>query len=463
MEGDKPDGITADLREYQLTGYRWLRTLESVGLGGILADDMGLGKTLQTITFIQNVLNKRTGASIMIIAPASLIYNWQREFNRFAPGVDVELLVGTKAERIQKKAESTASVWITSYPLIQRDSELYVDEKIDVLILDEAQAIKNDTSKTAKSVRAIQASSTFALTGTPIENRLDELYSLFHTLLPGSLGTKKAFKEMQSSDIAKRVKPFILRRMKKEVLTELPDKIELTQYIDLTDDQKKLYAVQVKELTKDVEEAARTGQFQEKRMQFLAGLTKLRQICCHPNLVANSDKTYTSGKLDRLVEYVEEGLAAGQRMVIFSQFTSMLAIIREAFAKRDWTYHYLDGQTPTAERLQLTERFNEGEHELFLISMKAGGTGLNLTGGDTVILYDTWWNPAVEQQAADRVYRFGQKKNVQVVKFISTGTIEEKMLALQEKKKHLIEEVIQSGEQTGTSLTAEEIKELLHM
>ncbi|MDQ0208380.1 DEAD/DEAH box helicase [Alkalicoccobacillus murimartini] len=463
MEGDKPDGITADLREYQLTGYRWMTTLESVGLGGVLADDMGLGKTLQTITFIQGLLAKRSHARIMIIAPASLIYNWQREFERFAPGVDVELLVGSKAERSKKKSESTASVWITSYPLIQRDSELYSDQQLDVLILDEAQAIKNDTSKTAKSVRSIQASSSFALTGTPIENRLDELYSLFHTLLPGSLGTKKGFKEMESADIAKRVRPFILRRMKKDVLTELPDKIEQTQYIDLTDDQKKLYAVQVKELTKDVEEASRTGQFQEKRMQFLAGLTKLRQICCHPHLITSTDKSYTSGKLDRLVEYVEEGLAAGQRMVIFSQFTSMLAIIRETFDQKEWRYHYLDGQTPTDERLQLTERFNEGEHELFLISMKAGGTGLNLTGGDTVILYDTWWNPAVEQQAADRVYRFGQKKNVQVVKLISTGTIEEKMLALQEKKKHLIEEVIQSGEQKGTSLTADEIKELLQM
>lgn len=461
IEEKQPAAITASLRDYQLTGFHWMHTLAKVGLGGILADDMGLGKTLQTITFLQALADKKTQLRALIVAPASLLYNWQKEFQQFAPDLPITVIAGTKAERTKKIEESTnATVLITSYPLIQREAERYQAERFDVLVLDEAQAIKNETSKTGKAIRSLQAASSFALTGTPIENRLEELYSIFHTLLPGSLGTKKAFKELNSAELARRVRPFILRRLKKEVLTELPDKIEQTQYIELTADQKKIYVAQVKQLQAEVASATNNNQFQEQRMQILAGLTKLRQICCHPNLVVPEEKL-TSGKFDRLLEYVEEGLAAGQRMVIFSQFTSMLALIRTAFDARGWIYHSLDGQTPVKDRLALTERFNEGEHDLFLISMKAGGTGLNLTGGDTVILFDTWWNPAVEQQAADRVYRFGQTKNVQVIKFITTGTIEEKMLEMQERKKALVDEVIHSGEQSLTSLRAEDIKELL--
>ncbi|WP_059103684.1 DEAD/DEAH box helicase [Shouchella shacheensis] len=461
MEAEAPDAINASLREYQLTGFRWLKTLAHFGLGGILADDMGLGKTLQTITFLQALADEKTGLRTLIVTPASLSYNWEKEFQRFAPELTVAVIAGNKEERHRKlEANSDTQVLITSYPLIQREADLYQNEPFDVLILDEAQAIKNDFSKTAKAVRSLQASSTFALTGTPIENRLEELYSIFHTLVPGILGTKKAFNEMESETVSKRVRPFILRRLKKDVLTELPDKVEQVQYINLTEDQKKLYVAQVKRLAKDVDSAIGNDQFQEQRMQILAGLTKLRQICCHPELVLPGE-TYKSGKFERLLEYVEEGLASSQRMVIFSQFTSMLSLIRSAFEERGWLYHYLDGQTPAQERLALTERFNEGEHSLFLISMKAGGTGLNLTGGDTVILFDTWWNPAVEQQAADRVYRFGQKKNVQVVKLITSGTIEEKMMEMQERKKALVEEVITPGEQLLTGLRAEDIKDLL--
>ncbi|WP_160112583.1 DEAD/DEAH box helicase [Salicibibacter kimchii] len=461
VDADPPEAINATLREYQLTGFRWLKTLSHFGLGGILADDMGLGKTLQTITYLQALADENRHMRTLIITPASLSYNWEKEFQRFAPEMNTVVIAGPKAER-QKKLEqsSDAQVLITSYPLIQREADIYQSEPFDVLILDEAQAIKNQASKTAQAVRSIQKASAFALTGTPIENRLDELYSIFHTLLPGILGTKKAFKAMQNEEVSKRVRPFILRRMKKDVLTELPEKDEQVQYTNLTDDQKKLYMAQVNRLAKDVDSAIEGDQFQEQRMQILAGLTKLRQICCHPQLVL-PDESYKSGKFDRLLEYVEEGLASGRRMVIFSQFTSMLSMIRTAFEERGWLYHYLDGKTPAKERLALTERFNEGEHSLFLVSMKAGGTGLNLTGGDTVILFDTWWNPAVEQQAADRVHRFGQENNVQVIKLIMSGTIEEKMLEMQEQKKALVEEVIQPGEQQLTSLRPEDVKELL--
>ncbi|SDJ06682.1 DEAD/DEAH box helicase [Natribacillus halophilus] len=461
IEAEPPEAIDASLREYQLTGFRWLKTLSQFGLGGILADDMGLGKTLQTITYLQALADEKASMRAIIITPASLSYNWEKEFHRFAPDMAVTVIAGTKAER-QKKLEqsSEAQVLITSYPLIQREADQYQSELFDVLILDEAQAIKNEASKTAQSVRSLQAASAFALTGTPIENRLEELYSIFNTLIPGILGSKKKFKALGNETIAQRVRPFILRRMKKDVLTELPEKDEQVQYTNLTDDQKKLYLAQVNRLAKDVDSAIEGDQFQEQRMQILAGLTKLRQICCHPQLVL-PEETYKSGKFDRLLEYVDEGLASGRRMVIFSQFTSMLAMIRTAFDERGWLYHYLDGSTPTKDRLALTERFNEGEHSLFLVSMKAGGTGLNLTGGDTVILFDTWWNPAVEQQAADRVHRFGQENNVQVIKLITSGTIEEKMLEMQERKKALVEEVIQPGEQQLTSLQPEDVKELL--
>lgn len=517
-----PKGLKAELRPYQIIGYKWLRTLAQFGLGGILADDMGLGKTLQTITFLQAMYEQNPQMCALVLAPASLLYNWKREIERFAPELQVVVVAGTKEERVQLLSKyrnqdvyqdtnqninqninldlnqdasldtnlaidpsslalnlitnsdikanpdlnirniAPAQVLITSYPLIQRDAALYQDVFVDALFLDEAQAIKNDASKTSKAVRQLRSKCTFALSGTPIENRLEELYAIVHTLMPGLLGAKKSFRALEQAEIAKRVRPFILRRMKKDVLKELPEKIEQVQYTDLTEEQKKLYLAQVRRLARDVETVAAENRFQESRFQILSGLTRLRQICCHPQLILPQEE-HSSGKFERLLEIVEDGLESGQRMVIFSQFTSMLALIRQAFDQRNWLYHYLDGSTPVQERVDLAERFNAGEHSLFLISMKAGGTGLNLTGGDTVILFDTWWNPAVEEQAADRVYRFGQKKTVQVIKLITTGTIEEKMLALHEKKKALVEEIIQPGEQSLTSMTLEEIKELLQV
>ncbi|ARK30216.1 DEAD/DEAH box helicase [Halalkalibacter krulwichiae] len=457
-----PKDFHAELRDYQVNGYRWLRTLNLVGLSGILADDMGLGKTVQTIAFLQAEIEVRPTFQAMIVAPASLIYNWEKEIRKFAPALKTIVLAGTKQTReqlFQGNIKET-DVFITSYPLLQRDYKNYENHLFQTIILDEAQAIKNDATKTTKSVRSLQAGSCFALSGTPIENHQDELFSIFHSLLPGMLGTKKQFKDLENTVIKKRVRPFILRRLKKDVLSELPEKIETVQYTDLSKDQKKMYLAQVKQLTEDVNDAIVTNQFQQKRIEILAGLTRLRQICCHPNLINHEDK-YESGKLNRLLEYVEEGIQAGQRIVIFSQFTSMLQLIKEAFLNKEWTYHYLDGQTPAKQRVEMAEQFNNGEKPLFLVSLKAGGTGLNLIGGDTVILYDTWWNPAIEEQAADRVYRYGQTKTVQVIKLIANGTIEEKILDLHDRKKALVDAIIQPGEESLQALSAEDIKQLL--
>ncbi|WZY00123.1 SNF2 helicase associated domain-containing protein [Bacillus sp. FSL W7-1360] len=456
-----PTGLVAHLRTYQETGFRWMRTLAKAGLGGVLADDMGLGKTLQTITHLQAEKEGGTSGKALVIAPASVIFNWEKEVGRFAPALSVAVIAGTKANRDRIRQETaSADVWITSYPLIQREADVYADERFHTLILDEAQAIKNEQAKTTKAVRSLKAASCFALSGTPIENRLDELYTLMQTVIPGLFGTKKQFKARTHENIARLIRPFLLRRLKTEVLTELPDKIESVQYTELLETQKKYYLAQVKQLKEEVDDAIAKETFQKKRIEILAGLTKLRQLCCHPKLVTGADDA-ESGKLSRLLEYVEEALAAGQRLVIFSQFTSMLTIIKEAFIARNWDYFSLDGSTPASERLKLADQFNDGEKSLFLVSLKAGGTGLNLTGGDTVILYDTWWNPAIEEQAADRVYRFGQKKNVQVIKLIANGTIEEKILALHEKKKALVDAVIQPGEKQLSAMSVEEIKELL--
>ncbi|MCL7745804.1 DEAD/DEAH box helicase [Halalkalibacter alkaliphilus] len=454
-----PSSLQAELRDYQINGYRWLRTLSHIGLGGILADDMGLGKTVQTIAFMQGEKEERSNFQALIIAPASLIYNWEKELAKFAPSLKVAVVAGTK--QVRKELIATDfDVLITSYPLIQRDYDLYESRIFSTMILDEAQAIKNDATKTTKAVRTLHSNSCFALSGTPIENHQDELYSIFHSILPGMLGTKKQFKELSNETISKRVRPFIMRRLKRDVLSELPDKVESVQYTDLSPDQKKMYVAQVKQLTNDVDAAIKSNEFQQKRIEILAGLTRLRQICCHPNLI-DPHTTYQSGKMERLLEYVEEGLQSKQKMVIFSQFTSMLSLIRKSFDEKGWTYHYIDGQTPPKARVEMAERFNNGEKSLFLISLKAGGTGLNLIGGDTVILYDTWWNPAIEEQAADRVYRYGQTKNVQVMKLIANGTIEEKILTMHEKKKALVDSIIQPGEETLQSLSVEDIKQLL--
>lgn len=461
---DLPDHLDAKLRPYQETGYKWMKSLDHYGFGGVLADDMGLGKTVQTITFLLSKVQEENG-KYLIICPSSVLYNWQHEFHKFAPTISTALISGSAEERkqvVKDSLEKNVSVLITSYPLIQRDSELYEDHTFKTIILDESQNVKNTNAKTTQAVRRLKATNKLALSGTPIENNLGELWSLFSIIQPGLFKTRKAYKQMDQDQIAAKIKPFILRRLKREVLDDLPPKTETTEYIELSEPQKRLYQTQLAMIRQEVKGLIENDTFETNRIRVLAGMTRLRQICCDPHLIMNNFEGESS-KLNRLLEYLEEARVNGKRVVLFSQFTQMLSIIRKTLDQEGADYHYLDGQTKKEDRLELTTRFNTGEKDLFLISLKAGGTGLNLTGGDTVILYDSWWNPAIEDQAADRVHRFGQKKAVQVIRLITEGTIEERINELQDKKRELIDSVIESGnERSISSLSKEEVLSLLN-
>lgn len=451
------------LRDYQKVGFRWFQLLAKYKFGGILADDMGLGKTLQSIAFIESVLPdiRKRNLPVLIVCPASLIYNWRNELEKFTPHIQVQVIDGNKTKRSELwKQAYHADVIITSYPTLRMDTELYRNRLFHTLFVDEAQAFKNPLTKTAKAVKMIQAEYRFALTGTPIENELDELWSIFHVVFPELLPGRRPFSELRREDIAKRVRPFILRRMKQDVLKELPKKTETMLYSELQMEQKTLYAAYLAELKQDALKHLKKGELQRNRIRILAGLTRLRQLCCHPTLFVEGYKG-SSAKFEQLMELLEECRISGRRVLIFSQFTEMLGIIRRQLIREGKPYFYLDGQISSEERVELCERFNKGEGDLFLISLKAGGTGLNLTGADTVILYDLWWNPAVEQQAADRAHRMGQENEVHIIRLIAKGTIEEKITQLQHKKKSLIDEVIHSGHDALTSMTEEDIKEIL--
>ncbi|MFC6551139.1 SNF2 helicase associated domain-containing protein [Cohnella cellulosilytica] len=470
LDFEIPPGLEPILRDYQKFGFHWLKTLSYYRLGGILADDMGLGKTIQSIAYIvsETASPPEEGASpppVLIVCPASLIYNWEREIKRFAPSLRTVVAAGDPQERegLMDDGLQDTDVWITSYPLLRRDIDWYERRTFRALFLDEAQAVKNHASLTSHAVRRLQAGQRFALTGTPIENSLEELWSIFEAVFPGLFGSRKAFAELPRDKVARMVRPFILRRLKGDVLKELPDKIESVQPSELSADQKRLYLAYLQRLQSDVaRDLSADGGFQRNRMKILAGLTRLRQLCCHPSLFLEGYEG-GSGKLEQLLELVEECRGSGKRMLIFSQFTSMLDIIRQELDGRDVPYFYLDGATPSARRVEMCDAFNGGERDLFLISLKAGGTGLNLTGADTVVLFDLWWNPAVEQQAADRAHRIGQKKVVQVFRLVAQGTIEEKMLQLQQRKKDLIEEIVRPGETSLSALTEEDIRELLEI
>lgn len=458
-----PESLEPVLRDYQKTGFNWLKLLASYRFGGILADDMGLGKTLQSIAFIVSVLPdiRKKRQPVLVVCPSSLVYNWSNELKKFAPELKAKIIDGTKAVRTSALKEwADVDVVITSYPSLRMDSALYRDKPFHTVFFDEAQAFKNPVTQTAKAAKSVKADYRFALTGTPIENSLDELWSIFQVVFPDLLPNRRVFSELRRENIAKRVRPFILRRTKEEVLTELPDKVETVQFSELQAEQKKLYSAYLAELKHDALKHLAKGSFRKNRIRILAGLTRLRQICCHPALFVEG---YVGGsaKFDQLMEIVEECRLSGRRVLIFSQFTQMLGIIGRKLSQHGQPYFYLDGQTPPMERVELCDRFNEGEGNLFLISLKAGGTGLNLTGADTVILYDLWWNPAVEQQAADRAHRMGQENEVQVIRMLAKGTIEEKISELQEKKKNLIDEVIQSGQESFAALTEEDIREIL--
>ena len=472
-ETEIPKSLEHVLRGYQKVGYQWLKGLSRNGLGGILADDMGLGKTLQVLAF---VLSEKENSSnplpSIVVAPTSLVYNWVLEAEKFTPELNVLAISGNQAQRLPllEKIDKCDLV-VTSYPLIRRDIEYYKKHQFSYCFIDEAQHVKNHYTQSAKAVRRINAKNRFALTGTPMENSLLELWSIFDFIMPSYLFTQQKFQERfvkpiinggskeASVDLGRHIRPFILRRMKKDVLKELPEKIETTLTCKPTEVQRNIYHAILSKAREEIDLAVEQKGFERSQIQILAALTRLRQVCCHPSTFIE-DYVGGSGKLDLLEEITESALEAGHRILLFSQFTSMLDIIERMFIKKGISYFYLSGKTPAAERASIVSRFNEGENQVFLLSLKAGGTGLTLTGADTVIHYDPWWNPAVEEQATDRAYRIGQDKVVQVFKLITRDTIEEKIIKLQEKKKEMIDMIIKPGETMLSKLSKEEIRKL---
>ena len=447
--------VTAKLRDYQELGVRWLSMLNHYGFGGILADDMGLGKTLQTIAFLSSVAT--ADSKILILAPSSLIYNWKEEFEKFAPQMKVEVIYGLKASRDEIIA-SNPQVAITSYASFRQDVEQYEKNQYQYLILDEAQVMKNSQTKIAQYLRKFDVPHTFALSGTPIENHVEELWSIFQIVLPGLFPGKKEFKQLSPETISHYVKPFIMRRKKSEVLQELPDLIEMTYKNELADDQKTIYLAQLKQMQDRILSSSEE-ELNRSKMEILSGLMRLRQICDTPSLFLE-DYDGESGKLDSLRELLEQIKDGNQRVLIFSQFRGMLDIIEKELDALKMTSFKITGSTPANERQDMTNAFNSGQGDAFLISLKAGGVGLNLTGADTVILVDLWWNPAVEDQAIGRAHRMGQDKNVEVYRMITRGTIEEKIQELQTSKRHLVSTIL-DGTETRSSLSIEEIREIL--
>ena len=447
--------IQAELRDYQKKGIQWLQMLHHYGFGGILADDMGLGKTLQTIAFLSSQV--QTDTSVLILAPSGLIYNWADEFQKFAPDLDVVVVHGLKSHRESILAENH-QIYVTSYATFRQDSEIYRDLSFDFLFLDEAQVMKNAQTKIAQSLRRFVVPSVFALSGTPIENHLGELWSIFQIVLPGLLPAKKEFMKLSTERVAQFIKPFVMRRKKEEVLTELPDLIEVVYKNELEDQQKAIYLAQLQQMQERLGQVS-DSEFQRNRVEILTGLMRLRQICDTPALFME-DYQGESGKLDSLRDLLVQIAEAGHRVLIFSQFRGMLDRIEQELPDLGLTSFKITGSTPSQERQEMTKAFNKGERDVFLISLKAGGVGLNLTGADTVILVDLWWNPAVESQAIGRAHRMGQEQAVEVYRLVTRGTIEEKIQELQEKKKNLVSEILDGTESRG-SLSLAEIREIL--
>ncbi len=520
-EYEIPQGLKAHLRRYQKTGYRWLRTLDRYGFGGILADEMGLGKTLQAIAVLLGVKEEegvsqdnvpdglaeagiarvgmtaqpgdegdaraetltQTGeedetdgqeavrGTSLIICPASLVYNWHEEIERFAPTLSCEMVVGTVSQRKEIIEESDADVLVTSYDLLKRDIDQYEGRKFRFAIIDEAQYIKNATTAQAKAVKLIQAKTRFALTGTPIENRLSELWSIFDYLMPGFLYRYEEFRsdfespivknqdEAASTRLRRMIGPFVLRRKKAQVLKDLPEKLEEVRYAAMDGPQKKLYTAQALKVTKELK-AQSNDDFKKNRMQVLSEITRLRQLCCDPSLVY-SDYDGASGKREACLELLESVQESGHKALVFSQFVSMLELLEEGLKARGIPYYKIVGATPKEKRLELVKAFNADDTPVFLISLKAGGTGLNLTGADVVIHYDPWWNVSVENQATDRAHRIGQQKMVTVYKLIMKGTIEEKIIEMQESKKKLAEEVLGGETLASGTISREDLLAIL--
>lgn len=463
------------LREYQVTGVKWMATIAACGFGGILADEMGLGKSLQAITYIKTRLAEQKNRKFLIVAPTSLIFNWEREFMKFAPEIKVKVVsdTPTKRKKILKNIEKYNCL-ITSYGLVRQDNEEYTTIHFDTCIIDEAQKIKNNNATSTKCVKNIIADIKFALTGTPMENSIMELWSIFDFIMPGYLSNANKFRKNMITEILcdnkekieefnSLISPFILRRRKKDVLKDLPDKLENNIYIELSDEEKKIYSAQVALARKTIDHTILESGFQNSKLIILQVLMRLRQICIDPNLYIEDFKEQSS-KMANIVEIVTNVTSEGHKVLIFSNFKSALQILEKQLKQNGLTNYYLDGNTKPQERIALVDKFNEDDTNAFLISLTAGGTGLNLTSADIVIHLDPWWNPAVEDQATDRAHRIGQKNVVEVMKIIAKGTIEEKIVEIQNKKKELTNKIIEGNnrdELVLNTLTEEDLKNLL--
>ena len=465
-----PETLHGELREYQKAGFSWMRFLNDFGLGGCLADDMGLGKTVQTLTLLLAQQEKKVKKPAIIIAPTSLMFNWEAEAQKFAPSLSVHKYVGAKRGKATQKGFNNYDIILTTYGILRRDIEILEKIKFNYVILDESQNIKNPTSQNYKAVQKMDTENRLILTGTPIENNLMELWAQFNFINPGLLGNQTYFKETFIRDIVvhqnvKRVEalkqfinPFILRRTKTQVAKELPDKIETVVLCDMPDEQKELYEQEKALYRASLLQKIKSEGVEKSRMKILEALTRLRQICNHPATVF-SDYEGESGKLNTLFDMLDDILAEDHRVLIFSQYVKMLHLIKDRMEENQINYAYLDGQTK--EREKVVNEFNTNmDLSCFLISLKAGGVGLNLTSADYVFIIDPWWNPAVEQQAIDRAYRIGQKKNVFVYKTIAKGTIEEKIVKLQDQKKGLVSDIITTDEHVFKQLTANDFEGL---
>lgn len=466
-----PKTFNGTLRSYQLSGITWLQFLRTEELGGILADDMGLGKTIQALSHIAlEKESKRMDLPCLIVTPTSLVFNWESEIKKFFPTLSCLVLYGQERKK-QFNKMNQYDIVITSYALLLRDQEILCENSFYLTILDEAQYIKNSKSQGLQIASRIQTKHRLCLTGTPIENHLGEIWSLFHFLMPGFLGEERHFNQYFRIPIEKRqdaekfnqlklrASPFILRRTKEKVLPELPEKIEMLRHIELEGSQRDLYETYRITLQKELQEEIERLGFQKTHIMILHALLKLRQICCDPRLLKQANSQYPqleSAKLNFLMDFLPDRLQEGRRILLFSQFTEMLALIEAELLKKEIPYVKLTGQTQ--DRETPVKQFQEGKVPLFLISLKAGGTGLNLTAADTVIHYDPWWNPAIERQASDRAHRIGQDKTVFIYKLIAKGTLEEKMLELQEKKSILSNQLLENHSKVLSTLSESDLK-----
>ena len=467
-----PPKLNAELRTYQKIGYKWLRTLEQYKMGGILADDMGLGKTIQLLAVILSYVQKNKGnvKPSIIICPSSLALNWYNEIQKFTPTLKALVISDDYLERKRKIEEiGKYQVIITSYDSLKRDIDLYKNYCFKYVVADEAQYIKNNNTKNSKAIKTINAETKFALTGTPIENSLSELWSIFDFIMPGYLYKYKKFKELyetpiikeQNEDVMnklkKQIEPFVLRRTKGEVLTELPDKTVTILNNEMSEEQYNIYMSYMAQARKEIMSQIDINGFEKSQIKILSLLMRLRQICCHPKLFLREYEGESS-KLNQCIEIIQDAVLGGHKILLFSSYTSMFEIIEEKLKNIGVKYLKLTGQTKVGERIELVDKFNTDENiKVFLISLKAGGTGLNLTGADMVIHYDPWWNLSAENQATDRTYRIGQKRNVQVYKLITKNSIEEKIYELQQKKAKLIDNMLSTDATFINKLSKDDI------